>query len=468
LRRYRFPAAIAAMFFVIVAAGFVTALAFWRQAVQQRGRAEVRAAQAELVTAFLERILSSADPEAVQADFGSPLYKSLRETADNAAREADRLADQPEVEARVRHTLGRLYMNLGAYAEAAEHLQRALELRTALYDAENPATVDTLLLLGWACKEQGQYERARRAYERGLAARQQQVGPESLATADVYNYLGQLYLDQNDLARAEPYLRDALELRRRLDAPREELANSLASMGSLLRRAGRLTEAEAPLREALEMRRALYGEEHHFTLVSMNKLALLLRAEGDGAEARALLERYVALAPKVLGSQHAHLGAALVNLGLTYADQGEHAQAESYYRRGIAVLQAARGPDHPQVGQALIHLGNALRALGRPEEALDCCGRALVLLPPGDVRRAPGLLLRGQLLYDNGDISGATAALREGAALSAERLGREHPATLRLEQALAGVLDDSDAELTAPPATVPIGGDSSGSAAPPQ
>ncbi|MEW6251865.1 MAG: tetratricopeptide repeat protein [Planctomycetota bacterium] len=436
LRRHRAAVGVMAAFALVLAVGLVMVLALWRQAVEQRATAQRRATQAELVTGFLERVLSSADPDIVQADQGSLLYRSLRATADNAARQAAGLADQPEVEARVRHTVGRVYLSLGAYPEAAQQLRQATELRTAQLGSDAPATIDSLLLLGWALKEQGHYEPARQVYERATAVRLGLFGGESLPVAEAYNYLGQLYLDQNDLARAEPYLRTALDLQQRHGGEREDIANGLASLGSLLRRADRLDEAEPPLREALQIRRALYGEEHHYTLVSMNKLALLLRARGATTEARALLQRYVELGPQVLGPGHPHLGAALVNLGSTFSDEGDEAVAEGWYRRGIDVLQRARGADHPQVGEALVHLGSSLRKQGRAAEATDCCERALVLLRPGDVRRVPALLLRGQLLAGAGDVTGAAAAYQEGVALSTEKLGPDHRETLRLRQAL--------------------------------
>jgi serine/threonine protein kinase/Tfp pilus assembly protein PilF len=437
LHRYRLPAAVAAAFVLVVTVGFFTSLALWRQAARERETARRHAQRAELVAEFLDNVLTSVDPEAAEVDRDSPLYRALRSTLDNAAGRADRLADQPEVEARVRYTLGRVYMNLGLYAEGEQHLRRAADLRRAVLGAGHVQTGDTLFLLGWSCKEQGRYAEALAAYQEALDIRTRLFGRESLPVAEVFNGLGQLYFDQKDYPRAEPYLRDALALRARLDDDPGDVANSLANLGSLLRDAARLDEAEPLLRKALEMRRAALGETHHETLVSLNKLALLLRLKGESAAARQMFEQYVAQARAVLGEQHAHVAVGLTNLGLTLFDDGEYAQAADYFRQALGLFSRARGETHPQVAEALLNLGAALRMQGDTAGATENCTRAFEMLATTDPRRARALLLRGQLLLEAGDARGALSSLQEAAQICSDRFGATHPETQRIQRVLA-------------------------------
>ncbi len=440
LRRHRWPVAAGTAVAFSVAAGLVLSVTFWQHAEHERQAARRSADRAELVADFLDDVLTSIDPEETEADRDSPLYQSLRETLERAGARADQLAGQPEVEARVRHTLGQLYMNLGLYAAAEPHLRRAAELRSMSAAAARAPWTDTLLVLGWCLKEQGQYAEAERAYQAALAARTALFGHDGLPVAELYNCLGQLHFDRKDYAQAEPYLRDALALRQRLGAAQGDVANSLANLGSLLRDAGRLTDAEPLLTQALEIRRALHGDRHHETLVSLNKLALLRRAQGQHAEARQLFEQYVAGARETLGAQHAHVAVGLTNLGLALYDEADYPQAEQCFRQAEALFRRTRGETHPQVAEALLNLGNALRMQGRGEEAAAECARALDLLTPADPRRARGLLLRGQLLCDAGEAAAAQPVLEEAQRICIETYGPEHVQTQRVAQVLAGCL----------------------------
>jgi eukaryotic-like serine/threonine-protein kinase len=92
--------------------------------------------------------------------------------------------------------------------------------------------------------------------------------------------LGARYLAQGDPIRAEPYLRDALELRREGLRPGHRLtAQVLVDLGGTLRAQGRLQEAEALLLEGVEVLTEEYGPdsgvtEHARTLLSEVREAL--------------------------------------------------------------------------------------------------------------------------------------------------------------------------------------------------
>lgn len=440
LRRYRLPVAIAAAFVVIVTVGFVTSLTFWAQAVQQRQSAEDHAQQAQLVADFLNEILFTVDPDAAQSDPASPLAQSLRRTIDEAAERVPDLAGEPEVEASVRTTLGRLYTTLGRYADGETHLRRAAALRRRVGKPQSAATAETLFLLGWSLKEQGKYGEARQAYDQSLAIRETLFGGESVPVAEVLKGIGQLLFDQRNYAQAQPYLERALDLYQRDGKDTEEIANGLANLGSVLRERGELTAAEPLLRTALYMRRQLFGPEHHVTLVSLNKLALLLRLKGELAEARALLEEYVELSPRVLGPNHAHVAVGLNNLGLTWFDEGQYAQAEDCFQRAVELYRRTRGPTHPQVAEALVNLGAAQWKQGNAKAAAARCEQALDILPPGDPGRAPALVLAGHLRLDEGDVAGAVPLLREAYQVDVDHLGNAHPATRRVADTLADCL----------------------------
>jgi predicted Ser/Thr protein kinase len=126
LRKHRVPVAFAAVFIVVVTAGFVVSLAFWRQAVEQRDSAEqarvaeaeqrrvaeVNEAKAQQATQFIQQMLSGIDPE-IAGGLDKTLMRMILDDA--AAKIETELVGQPEVEASIRATIGSTYQAIGEY-----------------------------------------------------------------------------------------------------------------------------------------------------------------------------------------------------------------------------------------------------------------------------------------------------------------------------------------------------------------
>src|SRR5579872_353543 len=100
--------------------------------------------------------------------------------------------------------------------------------------------------------------------------------------ASSLNNLAFLYSSQGKLRDAEPFYKDALEIRKRLikgqDHP--DLALSLNNLATLYKDLGRLGDAEPLNRDAVEMYKRLFkGQDHPNLAVSLNNLAVLYRKQ---------------------------------------------------------------------------------------------------------------------------------------------------------------------------------------------
>ena len=142
--------------------------------------------------------------------------------------------------------------------------------------------------------QNGKYPEATKAFEEslGLARRlypknEYPDGHTNLVTS--LNNLAFLLQAQGKLADAEPLLRDALDMRKRLfkgDHP--DVANSLNNLASLLNAQAKLAEAEPLLRDALAMCKRLFKGDHPDVATSLGNLAALLLAQGKYADAEPL------------------------------------------------------------------------------------------------------------------------------------------------------------------------------------
>jgi len=279
-------------------------------------RARSEADKARQIRLFLEDTLSSVEP----AERGRDV--TVREVLDEAVHwAAVALADEPEIEASIRATIGNSYRALGRHAEAEAQVQRSLELRRARFGDEHPEVAHSLNLLGLLDRDRGRFE------------------------------------------SAEQWLRQGLAMRRRLlgdDHP--DVGFSLNNLGLLMQDAGRLDEARQLLFETLQLRRRLYGDEHADTAMAQFRLAECLRLQGEMPPAEQLHRAALATRRTLLHAEHPDIDASLEALGSLLVAAGRAREAEPLLRECLALRQRRLPPDHPRVTAA--------------EQALDQCRQA--------------------------------------------------------------------------------------------
>jgi hypothetical protein len=119
----------------------------------------------------------------------------VRTALDRAvARISGKFGGQPEVEASVRYTIGRTYLDLGLYPEARTQLERALDLQRPTLGTENPATTYA---------------------EQALAARRRVFGSASEDTIVSVLDLALAYVSQGKFAESDPRAREGVEFGRK-------------------------------------------------------------------------------------------------------------------------------------------------------------------------------------------------------------------------------------------------------------
>jgi len=282
-------------------------------------------------------------------------------------------------------------VTLGEFLARSEHKVRAL--------GDRPELEATLLAL--LCRLQsdlGQLEPARALCAEALALRQRLGDEGSADLASLLTSSGIVDEDRGDYGAAEPQLRRALAIRERLspvpDLPVAEAVNNLAV---LLGEIGgeRTAEAEAFARRSLALRTTLLGPDHPDTAQSLNNLAALLyfrRAPGDMEEAVRLWEQAIAVRSRRLGEHHNLVAITRSNLGNALRELGRYDEAAAQARIAIADLTAALGPEHPRVAKAYLCLYRALAKRGDYAEAETALRRAIAIddktLPAGHPARA--------------------------------------------------------------------------------
>ncbi len=386
VRRNRFAVAAGAAMLVSLFAGLSVSTVLFLRADEARKDAQKHAAKAGAVNLFLQDLLGAANPMTAK----SPDL-TVKETLDRAAQEIESgaLADHPEVEAEARLTVGNTYRFLGEYAAAEPQLQKALDIRKALF------------------------------------------GPNHASVAECLRHLAKLLQARSDLDGAEPLHREALGIMRKvLDAPNPELAQALNDLAKFMQLKGDSAESDRLFREALTMRKRLPGDAAIEVAETLNDWAILKDAEGDAAGATSLMRESLIIFRQKFGNEHPTTATSLHNLAELIKFQGDYAGAVLLHREALAIRRRLLGEEHPHVALSKRGLGDVLRMMDD-----DTAAEPLLLEALGTQRKVLGqqhyevgttLANLSSLLKERGDHAAAESVAREALEVYRNAFGPDH------------------------------------------
>jgi non-specific serine/threonine protein kinase/serine/threonine-protein kinase len=399
------------------------------RATAVEGQAKEEADIATAVKDFLQNdLLAEAEPEKNSRSKKVTVAELLGRAA---ARIADKFAQQPRIEAEIRHTIGVAYAALGDFAAAQPHLERAREIGRRVLGEVHPSTLEFTNDLGLLYVDQGKLAQAEPLLVQALEACRQVLGNQHPDTLTCMSNLGLLYSGQGKSAQAEPLLVQALQAKRRVLG--EEDVRTLVGtelLAGLYQDKGRFAEAEPLLLKALELHR-VQGEENRATIYAMNNLAGLYSSQGETTKAEPLFARTLEIGQRILGRTHPETRRVARNLADAY-------RCNMKFERSIPLLEdmlkwtrANQGPDHPDTLGSMSDLGVNYRDAGRLSEgtALLEEARAKALKQPGfPVDDLAQISIRLGLSYEQG-----------GQFVKAEPLYRETLETTRKRQNVASI-----------------------------
>ncbi len=352
--------------------------------------------------------------------------------------------------------MGNLHYAQGDTDGAETQFRRAHRARLEVLGVDHPATLFSANAIGVVLFERGRLDEAASVFSEVLATRRQRGEVDDPNMLASMNNLGGVLCDLGRLAEARPFLLEALDGWRRIGGD-DHISTliSLANVGYLRLYEGKLEEAMVLFREALSGRLRVLGDDHWRTYFAMTDVGEMLRILGDldGAEPllraglaglmeqreessqlilyalgrmgnllrdqgrpddaepmlRGVLEGHRADLPR---ADHPFILLAMSDLGAVLSDQGRLEDAENYLRAALEGQRAALGDEHLQTKTTIVEFAALLRKVTQAKEP----GRS-------SQWRGERLAELGELLFLQGDFTGASTALSEALDLLVEGNG---------------------------------------------
>jgi tetratricopeptide (TPR) repeat protein len=410
VQRNRLGVAAAAVVFLSLVAGIVATAWQARRATEQakvaaheRDRARVEAAKAERINAFLQNVLGFSDTTWHSRTPDRKRDATIADALDEASRRAEaELADQPEVLASVRFTIGRAYTMLNRLDTAEPHLRAALDIRRTI------------------------------------------LGPEHQDTAQAMAGLGVLLSSKGNYGEAESLLREAVAIYRRArDAGHVNekwFATVLGDLAIVQNYKGDAAASEASSREALEISAKFTDADSAGLALIYGNLAIVRRGQGDLDGAVAYQEKTVAELRRVPGKTGTEVGVANANLAFYVMMKGDYARSEALFLEALSIYRDTIGEAHQTVSYARINLADNYYAQGKFDRARDQIDQAIKiqqeLLPEGHVDFGLSYTVLGKVLTRTNDLKGGESYLRRALEARTRALKPGHRWTAETQSAL--------------------------------
>jgi hypothetical protein len=408
------------------------------QALAAERRADTEAAISRAVSAFLQNDLLA---QAKASEQSGPDTKpdpdlKVRTALDRAAaRIGGKFGDQPHVEASIRQTIGSAYQELGLYAQARPHLERAYELRRRASGEGDLATTEVLGDLAALSMVEGKYKPAEALYLKTLQGLRRAHGDNHPDVLKAMSQLAELYQSQGRYGDAEALIVKVLNTQRRVLGA--EHPNTLASLGNLAATYylhGKYADAEPLFVQIVESQRRVLGPDHPDTLTTMANLALAYQLQGKQREAESQFVKALEAHRRVLGNEHPFTLAVINNLGLLFKNQRKYSDAEPLYLEVLAVRRRVLGEEHPDTLASMNNLGALYVAQNRYANAepllanvLEARKEILGAEHPNTLNTMANL---GQVYFRQGRFKEAESLYEAVMTIRRRVLGEEHPDTL--------------------------------------
>jgi eukaryotic-like serine/threonine-protein kinase len=378
------------------------------EAAEARDEAQKRADTNAWIDEFLKNMLLAVDPGQDGRDV------RVSQLLDGAAKTL--LASpmkEPEVQASLESTIGKVYYSLGLHSEAETLFHAALEIRQRVLVGDRRALFETMNDDAACLAALGRVEESEKLLREALAAQKKLLGETDEATLETTANLAEVMRLRFRATEAEELARHVLDVRRRtLGEDNAKTLNSMNNYAVILQDLGRARdaerlyrdvirigkealkpehpvvrsavhnlafllqteearwpEAESLLKEAVDEGRRSLGEAAPDTLASARFLAVLLREEKKWPEARALYEEIVRVCERARGADDAEALVASSGLAQVIQDSGDVTAAEPVFRKAVEGLERCCTASDGRLLEAQMGLGVCLVRLKRFDEA---------------------------------------------------------------------------------------------------
>ncbi len=282
--------------------------------------------------------------------------------------------DQPDVQARLFHTVANIYVERSEPAKGRPLLERATALYAAAGSQGREAHVQTIVDMGELLDELGEFNAERETIARATELAERHFGRPNRWSAQLLANLSWVELRVGHLEEARRLGEQAQQL---FGAPTVQSLRAIDSLATIYIALGDLVAARRLLEQAERDGRRVGGEGTIDRLMGAYNLARVRYILGDYAQAEADLRSSLPKFDAIGGRGHDRTLMARGLLAQTLAERGQIDAAVSEVRANLAAVEGRTDSDGDQMDVQRATLARMLRLAGDADEGLSLARAAL-------------------------------------------------------------------------------------------
>jgi len=320
------------------------------------------------LVAFLENLFEH--DASMEAQGATKVASEILDRASQKIREE--LGREPQVQARLLDSMGRVHQSLGRYREARTLLEQALEIRRKEDGETGLETARTILHLARLALAQSRNVEAEELHREALTGFRSTLGPTHPETLDALLGLGEAYLSQDRFGQAEELTREVVDVRT-VDLGKDdpETMRAVLQLASVCSAVDRLDEAEEMILGVVERSGRVHGNEHPVKTDATVKLVRLRRLQHRFADAEALILELIDECRRSSGEDHPRTIDMRRKLAVLLIRQARSDEAEPLLRELVDDAERILGQDHAFTLSCRHSLSIALLNLEKFDEVLE-------------------------------------------------------------------------------------------------
>ena len=276
---------------------------------------------------------------------------------------------------------------------ALEWAEKALAIRESQLPQGDVLIAATYTDLGTASYYGRDFDSAKRHFRKALASQETQPNVDELTLAETKSSLGLALTKSGQLEEGEVLLKDALAVQQERLGDHMDTTFALDNLAHLAYARGDLAAAESWMEEEVEMSRRLFHNKHMRLGFVLNNYGFIVRKHRGPEAALPIFSEALAVRRGGTDGPHPDVAVTLVDLGHTELKLKHFEEAQAYYAEALDIRLELYGDRHDWAA-------NTRRLLGK------------AYLTGGDYVRAEELLLESYdiLKQNHGDEPNVAAA----------------------------------------------------------
>ncbi len=300
-----------------------------KQAEANEQKAKTEAAKSRQVSKVLKEMLGAAGPSVALGRDATVLREMLEKTSVRIGQE---LKDQPEVQGDIYSTIGSTFVDMGDHRRAITNLELAVSSYRLAFTNDHRNLADSLSALGFCQSFTMDVTNGNRNARLGLEMARR-CGDQEILFRCLMNYACSFNAWGMGSTEAEPYEREALELKKRMGNDPVGLAEAKHLFASFSTNADEYVKL---LREALEVFQRELPAGHPHTVQGEFSLGQALVSAGKFEEAEQTLKKALDGFHKTHAPDHPYQSIVLRFLIRVLVEQGKMREAETELREHVA------------------------------------------------------------------------------------------------------------------------------------